>query len=174
MTAITGQQPLYREQRHRIEEQRRHHLVDAETHSQQGRHQCPQHAGHGAEQQRQRDRDRARQVRDIQPRDGRADRTGEELTLRTDVPIAGPERHCDRQPREQQRGRRQQHLDERVRAAERLEHVPLIRRGRVGSGPADRTCREQEDEDDGERDEQRRQPGRLPSAEHQPGHDTAC
>ncbi len=103
MTPWSVEQPLQQQQGDRVEQQRRHHLVDAGYPLEPRRQQRPQQPGSGAGREGERQGEPGVQPGRVQAGDGGPDRAGEELSLSADVVVAGAEGDGDGEPGQQQR-----------------------------------------------------------------------
>ena len=97
------EQALQEQQRHRVEEQRRHHFVDAGDTLEPGRQQRPQQASGGPGREGKREGEPRIQLGRIEAGNGCPDRPGQELSLGADVVVAGAEGDGDGKSSEQQR-----------------------------------------------------------------------
>ena len=167
MTPRSVEQTLEQQQRHRVEQQRRHHLVDAGDPLEPRRQQRPQQAGNGAGREGQREGEPGVEPGRVQPGNGGADRPGQELALGADVVVAGAEGDGDGEPGQQQRRGGQEDLLHAVRRRQRRDQVAPVGGGRVGATGADRNGRDEERGDDGKGHGDRRPPPRRARTQDQ-------
>ncbi len=167
MAPRSVEQTLQQQQGHRVEQQRRDHLVDTGDPLEPGGQQRPQQTGGGTGRQSERQGEPGVQLGRVQAGDGGADRPGEELPLGADVVVAGAEGDGHGESGQQERRGGQEHLLDAVSRRQRCDQVPPVGGGRAGTAGADRDGRDQERGDDGEGDGDRRPPPRRPGPQYE-------
>ena len=106
---------VHEQERYGVEQEGRHDLVDPEADAQQRREQGPRRARQRAADDHDRQCDERRQPADHGADARCGDRAEQQLALRADVPVPGPEgdRHCG--AGEQDRRGADEHLEQRER-----------------------------------------------------------
>ena len=101
----------------------------------------PRRAGQRAADDHQRQCEQRRQAADHGADAGRGDRAEQQLALRADVPVAGPEGDGHRGAGEQDRRGADEHLEQRELRGQRHDHEGDVRLDRVRAGEEDRARR---------------------------------
>ena len=137
------------EQGDEIEEQRRHHLVDAEAEAEHQRAEQQQRAGNGAAEHQRRDEQRGGQMQTVlRAERGGGERANEELALGADIPEARAEGDGGGEAGQDQRRGAGQRLGNREPRAEGAdEHAPIgFEHRRAGERDQDAGQRQRDDD----------------------------